>query len=483
LTRFLNTRHPGDQQKIYHGAGHSYEVANFTAQVVKDQPLSADRKVLMVFTAALHDIDPTRVPDTPARVAATLSYLDSDPEAKALIADFGGRFGFTAAQVKALIMATDFSPDPAEMKAKQDAFVQAAGAAFPGDDFGLIWGRRLAFVDQSSTYLAGPTFAQNRVMGLAHEIRSNLEVLGKGPGPTNEQMLAGTAKFLSVLKQSPNFALLPPDLKKQFERVSAYFETRQTPEAWTAATPARAPPAAPDLEAAKRYIRSIAGSIALDDRQTDGLLTYYFEEEGIAPGSPQAEAVRKGLLPSKVAAEDESLAGLSPRLRKHRAALLRLAADRRTTPAAIEAVLARRGVLDSLAGLDRTNFLAQAERALNRDELESAVAGYPDNAQGDFMRSLAGNMASPSGKSIEETTREGAFAYVDFTARSVARASTGRNPDAISAQMVFYVVREGGRWKIGGYRQNKRTGRSDDELIRILRRWLVAGDIPSGDLE
>ncbi|MDE2511933.1 MAG: hypothetical protein KGL74_12495, partial [Elusimicrobia bacterium] len=128
------------------------------------------------------------------------------------------------------------------------------------------------------------------------------------------------------------------------------------------------------------------------------------------------------------------------------------------------------------------NFLTQTERALVRDELETAVAGYPDTPQGDFMRHLAGNMATPSGKSIEETTRSGVFAYVDFNGASVSRASTGRDPDVRSAQAVFYVVRVDGRWKIGGYRQNRRTGRSDDELAGVLRRWLISGGVPARDL-
>jgi hypothetical protein len=482
---FLAARHPGDQDAIYHGQGHSFEVAGFAARAVENADMSDARKVLVIFAASLHDVDPERVPDTPARVSATLAHLDGDPEARALVSDFGARFGFTADQVKALIMGTDFSMDPADMKARQDAFKSAARAAFPGEDFGLEWGRRLAFVDQSSTYLGDVEGSKKRVEGLAHEIRTQLQAIGKGPGPTDAQMLAGTGKFLSVLRQNPDFQLLPADLQRKFETVQSYFDERQAPEAWSAAAapaPARAPPA-PDLAAAKAYVRSIAGGIEIDERQTDALLEQFFEEKGISPRSERAAAVRRELVPARIAAENRAAQGLSPLLQPHRGVLLKLAAERSTTPAAIEAALARRGLLKTLAGLDDATFERQADRALDRDELERVVAPYPKNAQGQFLRDVAGNMATPSGKSIEEVTRDGVFAYVDFSGASVRRATSGRDPDVASVQMVFYVTRRDGRWRIGGYRQNVDTGRRDAELAGNLKKWLVSGGIPEKDLD
>jgi hypothetical protein len=479
LVAFLETRHPGDQNAIYHGIGHSHEVANLAARIVESQDLPTERKILLIVSGALHDVDPERVPNTPARVSATLALLDSDPAARALLRDFSGRYGFTDDQVKALIMATDFSMVPAEMEAKQSAFVKAAKEAFPSEDWGVEWGRHLAFADQTSSYVGSVDAARKRVEGLANEIRNGMG----GKGPTDAQILAGTYKFLSVLRGNPQFALLPAAQRADFEKVFAYFEKRQTPEAWTAAAapvPARAPP---DVDAAKRYIRSIAAGIALNERQTDGLLEQYFEEQGIAPGSTRADAVRRALLPAKVASEDKAAATLSPSLQRHRAVLLKIAAERKTTPAAVEATLARLGVLTTIAGLDDATFERQADRSLDRAELEAAVSGYPRNAQGDFMRALAQNMATPSGKSIEEVTRSGVFAYVDFNGSSVSRATTGRDPDVGSVQMVFYVTRAAGTWKIGGYRQNRRTGRSDAELARTLRNWLLSGGIPAQDLE
>jgi hypothetical protein len=480
---FLSTRHPGRQDSIYHGLGHSNEVAGYTARVVENADLAVSRKILLIFSAALHDVDPERVPDTPARVAATIKYLDENSAARGLVADFSSRYGFTPEQVGALILATDFSPDPADMKARQDKFKLAAAAAFPGEDFGLVWGKRLAFVDQSSTYLGGVENAKKRVEGLAVEIRTQLEAIGKGPGPTDAQMLAGTGKFLAVLRQSSDFALLPSDLRKQFDAVESHFSARQSPEAWTspaAPVPARAPP---DVAAAQRYVRDIAGGIKLTERQTNALIEQYFEEAGIAPSSPRADAVRRELVPSRVAAEEKAIGSLSPSLHRHRAVLLKMAADRKTTPAAIEAVLKRRGVLEALAGLGDASFERQAEFTLHRDELERAVSGYSNNTQGAFMRAVADNMATVSGKSVEEVSRDGVFAYVDFYGSNVRKASSGRDPDVRGAQVVFYITRQGGRWKIDGYRQNRDTGRSDSELSRALKSWLVSGGLPAEDFD
>ena len=245
LLSFLAGRHPGDPERVYHGQGHSFEAADFAARVLESADLPAGRKVLLIFAASLHDVDPERVPETPARVSGTLAHLDGDPEARALVSDFGGRFGFTADQVKALVMGTDFSMDPAEMKAKQEAFVLVARKAFPGEDFGVEWGRHLAFVDQAATYLQGAALARRRVESLAHEIRTSLQAVGKEGGPSDAQMLAGTAQFLSTLRRNHDFQLLPADLQSRFQDVQAYFAERQTPEAWSdaaAPTPARGPP-------------------------------------------------------------------------------------------------------------------------------------------------------------------------------------------------------------------------------------------------
>src|SRR5271170_699386 len=67
LTAFLKTRHPGDQERIYHGLAHTNEVALLTAKMLHRWPkVPSDRKVLLVLSAALHDLDPDREPGTPA---------------------------------------------------------------------------------------------------------------------------------------------------------------------------------------------------------------------------------------------------------------------------------------------------------------------------------------------------------------------------------------------------------------------------------
>jgi len=59
----------------------------------------------------------------------------------------------------------------------------------------------------------------------------------------------------------------------------------------------------------------------------------------------------------------------------------------------------------------------------------------------------------------------------------------GRDPDVRSVQMVFYVTRRGGRWKIDGYRQHRETGRSDAELKKSLKAWLAGGGVRAADFE
>lgn len=224
LEAFLAARHPGDQDAVYHGLAHSLEVPSLTARVLEGETsLEPGQKVLLILSAALHDVDPARAPGTPARVAATLEHLDADPRARRLIDEFGSRFGFTRRQVKALIMATDFSPDPAERKVQQAAFEAEAAAAFPGEPWALEWGRRLAYFDQIATYVESHEKARVRVEGLAREMRAALQAAGRGPGPTDEQVLTGSRAFLDGLRRSPFFGLLPASERDRFEEVRASF--------------------------------------------------------------------------------------------------------------------------------------------------------------------------------------------------------------------------------------------------------------------
>jgi len=480
LEAFLATRHPGDQDKIYHGLGHSHEVADLAARIVDASDLPAEKKILLILSAALHDVDPDRAANTPARVAATVEHLSADDEARGLLVDFGGRYGFTSAQVQALIMATDFDMDQIKMQAKQDAFAAAAVAAFPNEpEWAMTWGKRLAFADQSSTYVGSLADARKRVEGLAVEIR------GKNAGPSNEVILAGTYKFLTVLKQNPLFALLPGDQRRNFDGVRSYFEARQTPEAWAAASapvPARAPPVSPDIASARRYIDGIfGGSRAPTERETDSLLGDWMEENGISPGTPRADAVRRALAPGKAQAQADAASKLDPRLRRHAALLIKLAAARKTTVAYVESVLVKRGLLAYLRDIPDASLEGQIEMALTNAELERAVASYPDNEQGEIMRSVVGTMGAKGGKSVEEVARDGVFLYADFNGTTYLRGYVSRDPDIQRHTIVFYVTRKGGKWKIDGYRQ-KASGRSSDQTyIDSLKSWLRAGGIPSAD--
>ncbi len=486
LEAFLATRHPGDQDKIYHGLGHSHEVADLTARIVAAQGLPAEKKILLIFSAALHDVDPERTANTPARVAATINHLGADDEARGLLFDFSNRYGFTAAQVKAMIMATDFALDPVQMKEKQDAFATAAVEAFPNEpDWAVMWGKRLAFADQSSTYVGSLADARKRVEGLAVEIRAQLEAIGKGPGPSNEVILAGTYKFLTVLKQNPLYVLLPAEQRSNFDGVRTYFSKRQTPEAWTAASapaPARAPPAAPDIDSARRYINEIFGGVrAPTEREADSLIGDWLEENGIPKGSPRAAAVRQALVPGKAKTEAGVALKLAPALRRHSNLLLRIAAEHHVTVPYIESVLANRGLLNNLDMVPDDRLENQIEMALTGAELQRAVAAYPDNEQGDLMRSVAGTMGTKGGKSVEEIARDGVFLYADFRGDKFLRGYASRDPDVQLHTIAFYITRKDGKWRVDGYRQKKSSQISDASYINALKTWLRAGGIPSSD--
>lgn len=254
-------------------------------------------------------------------------------------------------------------------------------------------------------------------------------------------------------------------------------------EIFTPAPPAPAPKADPkDVASARRYIAGIASGVKLSARQNEALFEQWLEEEGIPPSSARARLTKQALLPRAAAAEAALLEQVHPSLRRrHGQTVLRLAREERSTPAEVSRLIEASGNLDLLAGLDVPTFETQAGMVLRRAELEAAVRGYPDNAQGDFLRGLASNMAAPGGKSIEEVTRDGVFAYVDFSGSGVLRAATGRDPDVQGAQVVFYITRRDGKWQLDVYRQNRRTGRADASLTAGLRDWLMKGGIPEED--
>lgn len=216
LRTFLAERHPGDQEKIYHGLAHTCEVAALTARLLGSWPrVPRGRKALLILAAALHDVDPTRAAGTPARVDATLAHLENDPEARALLWEFGELFDFTPAQVCALILATDYSPFPEEMQAKRAQFVRASQGVFGDDPWIPEWGRRLAYWDQISTYLDSTEKARRRVAGLARELRT----ASRKPLAMSEI----SRKFLTGLRHDPLFDYLPADDRRRFDAALASF--------------------------------------------------------------------------------------------------------------------------------------------------------------------------------------------------------------------------------------------------------------------
>jgi hypothetical protein len=246
--------------------------------------------------------------------------------------------------------------------------------------------------------------------------------------------------------------------------------------------PARAPPVTLDLDAARRFIAVIMGKRAPTEREVDALLTDWLEQEGIPNTSPRAVAIRSHLVPGISQEQAQVASRLRPELRRHAAMLMRLATEHKTTVARIEEMLERRGLLAIARTLPAEQLEGQVLIQLKYEELQAAVAHYPRNEAGTLMRSIASNMATKSGNSIEEIARAGVFVYADFKGSQFLRATSGRNPDDRSMAMVFYVTRVDGKWRFDGYRQNRITSLTDPQLVTEIKQWLNSGGIPAGDL-
>jgi hypothetical protein len=220
LSSFLSSHHPGGASRLYHNLEHSLEVAGLTARCVGAlmPPLPPSRRVLLVFAAALHDVDPSRVPGTPPRIEATLAGLN-ERAALRLVADFGERWNFTRGQVAALILATAHDTDPQRLNEQRALFRAAARGAFPDDPEALEWGRALAYWDKAATYVAEPELARRRVVGLARELRA----AAGGRGPSDAELLAGTPRFLAALRRDPLFGTLPLADRARFDATAASF--------------------------------------------------------------------------------------------------------------------------------------------------------------------------------------------------------------------------------------------------------------------
>ncbi|MFH1724516.1 MAG: hypothetical protein ABII00_07835 [Elusimicrobiota bacterium] len=233
--------------------------------------------------------------------------------------------------------------------------------------------------------------------------------------------------------------------------------------------------------AVQRYIRSIMGSQKPTAKQGRALFEMALEDQGIGLDSALGRAVEARLFPEDAAAKRERLSGIDPRFRHFGDVIVELADQFGVTSRHVEGLIKENREVTGLLAIERDKDTLRSvlSRLLQRDRVLRLTDGYPENAQGSFLRSMGKDILAPSGKSVEEISRSGAFAYVNFHGRSVRDAKSGRDPDNASPDQVFYVTLEpDGRWKIGGYRKNFRQPGTDAEYIAIFRKWLVSGGVP-----
>lgn len=518
-------RHPGDQAKVYHGRGHSYDVPNFLVILLNEIPLTeidARERVVAVLSAAFHDIDPLRPEGTPPQVSGTLSYIASDPETVALLKRFADHLGIPlerlTARMSTRIKKTDFHPD-AKVRARIEEDFNAMVLAESTDPKVREQIRRLsellAFADKMAHYLKlDPGLIRQTVLNLADEFRMGISA-GRLDPKTPIPTIEATYGFLTdYLVKSPYYALLPQGLKNRFEITLEFFRSQQPLPGPSAplneAARGRAPPKAPDrslldqaeaaarqlagerasiepyladVRGAKDYIQGIMGRHQKPtEHQTEALLDLYMEEKGIDPDS-QRGRILQGAMQTKFVEERDKLFLLDRRFNHFGSLILKLGREFNVTPAFIEELIKSNDLTGHLASSkSKPQIEGLLRRLLHRAQIEKAVSRYPHNAQGELLRQLAANIMTPSGKSVEEVSRTGAFIYAYFSGRTtLIRTRTGRDPDDSSADMVFYVVFNDGQFKIGGYRQNRLMGVRDSVLIEILKDWLISGGIPAED--
>ncbi len=520
--------HPGKQDEIYHGQAHTERVADTLSAILADAPpdvINDKEKALLLVAAALHDVDPKRAPGTPARVAATLEFIDTDPEIGSLIEDLGLNSARGRGQLKTLIKFTDLNlNEAATAEIPRDATQMA------DENFGPLAGRwselgqLLAYADRAATYVGTVKFAKQAVDGLAHEARS---VSGRAT-PTNETIQRGRAKFLAPIAADPFFWLLPEDMRGNFLDVLKYYRRLAGPSAPAAKPAAKAgfsgtvgesfsaalrpfeksgqtvrdaisrtePSPAADRALTRgsaastrlskaaarflRYKRSMLGSIKPTPKMERDLLTVWMEESGIKPSSALGAGLLAKFYPAEAQKQSAAMAKVSPLYARSADLIVELGGKMGRTTPQVEALIAAYPEIQRIvaANQDEATTRSVIVSVLQRDRVERLTAGYPQNRQGDFLRSMGRDILAPSGKSIEEVTRSGAFAYVDFRGNDVMKVTTGRDPDNQSPDQVFYVTLEpDGRWTIGGYRKNTKRAGTDAEFIKMFKRWLVRGGI------
>lgn len=357
-------------------------------------------------------------------------------KAHALADQVGKQFGFTGDQLQDLNV-------PVNMGAK--VFSEERGA------WAETWRRRLALAAKAAA----------------------LEAAAR-----NAKLLEAAKKQAEILKSHPDFGLLPENLRGV---VMGDGPASAPVDGGDPGAP-RGPPAEA-LASARSYIRSIGLGVKLTPRQTEALLDDWLEQRRISPDATLARQLRAALVPGAAAAEAELAKALAPGLRGRIQLIRRLAEENKTTPLGVQEALQARGLLKLAQSIPDEQFENQVSIAVRSLVLERAVKDYRDNAQGNFLRSVARDMVVRSGKSVEEIARDGVFGYVNFAGVTPTETSTGRDPDPTAPHVVFYIRRsDDGKWLIGVYRQNKRMNRPDAELVQALKSWLVAGGVPARDL-
>ena len=189
---------------IYHSAEHSLEVGRMMEQLAKDR--FPGREKFLGDVARLHDVDPTRKPGTPARVPATLEWMDANN------VGLKARLGWTDEQfqtAKTIIMRTEFpfdaKPRPSgyketspvetykkmisDLPPEQRAFAMRAGAMLS------------EYADKSSFYMEDSKSAQAAVRGLANEMNNVGIKLGANDLQTR------THDFLKTIGRPESFAI------------------------------------------------------------------------------------------------------------------------------------------------------------------------------------------------------------------------------------------------------------------------------------
>jgi hypothetical protein len=141
-----------ERLRPFFGAGFEYSGAALLARMLQERPrIPSDRKVALIFSAAVLDRGSRRMNDVSNRVAAACAQLVGDAPTRAAVADFGARFRFSTEQIEALLLCVAIEGDEPARFARA---AHALASAFPADARAQEWGRMLEFADRACSCLA-----------------------------------------------------------------------------------------------------------------------------------------------------------------------------------------------------------------------------------------------------------------------------------------------------------------------------------------